>query len=216
MARFRWSLGGWLLTCKTLLSDSSPVLTSTFSKMHFLAVALVYAAADSSKDSVTLFTVWKPNRDSHIVHCMVTQQSLSHPVHCMVTQQRLRNTFTVWKHNRLSHCSLYGNRTETLSHHSLCGDTTVTEERSQHLTGVWSFIQIRLGLWGHIIIMIMWIITRGLCVCACVFLPSPPSNQYCCWRCYCGHSVQEEQKGRGFMQLKDPISGPNVKNKYIY
>lgn len=28
-------------TCKTLLSDSSPVLTSTFSKMHFLAVALV-------------------------------------------------------------------------------------------------------------------------------------------------------------------------------
>lgn len=29
------------LTCKTLLSDSSPVLTSTFSKMHFLAVALV-------------------------------------------------------------------------------------------------------------------------------------------------------------------------------
>ena len=43
-------------TCKTLLSDSSPVLTSTFSKMHFLAVALVYAAADSSKDSETLFT----------------------------------------------------------------------------------------------------------------------------------------------------------------
>lgn len=43
-------------TCKTLLSDSSPVLTSTFSKMHFLAVALVYAAADSSKDSDTLFT----------------------------------------------------------------------------------------------------------------------------------------------------------------
>lgn len=42
-------------TCKTLLSDSSPVLTSTFSKMHFLAVALVYAAADSSKDSDTLF-----------------------------------------------------------------------------------------------------------------------------------------------------------------
>ena len=28
-------------TCKTLLSDSSPVLTSTFSKTHFLAVALV-------------------------------------------------------------------------------------------------------------------------------------------------------------------------------
>lgn len=52
----------WLLqrqlcfTCKTLLSDSSPVLTSTFSKMHFLAVALVYAAADSSKDSDTTLT----------------------------------------------------------------------------------------------------------------------------------------------------------------
>ncbi len=42
------------LTCKTLLSDSSPVRTSTFSRMHFLAVALVYAAADSSRDSVTL------------------------------------------------------------------------------------------------------------------------------------------------------------------
>lgn len=44
---------GFAFTCKTLLSDSSPVLTSTFSKMHFLAVALVYAAADSSKDSDT-------------------------------------------------------------------------------------------------------------------------------------------------------------------
>lgn len=44
-----------MFTCKTLLSDSSPVLTSTFSKMHFLAVALVYAAADSSNDSDTLF-----------------------------------------------------------------------------------------------------------------------------------------------------------------
>lgn len=53
-------------TCKTLLSDSSPVLTSTFSKMHFLAVALVYAAADSSKDSDTLFAgVIKQQRDIH-------------------------------------------------------------------------------------------------------------------------------------------------------
>lgn len=44
------------LTCKTLLSASSPVRTSTFSRMHFLAVALVYAAADSSRDSVTLWS----------------------------------------------------------------------------------------------------------------------------------------------------------------
>lgn len=29
------------LTCKTLLSASSPVITSTFANKHFLAVALV-------------------------------------------------------------------------------------------------------------------------------------------------------------------------------
>lgn len=35
--------------------------------MHFLAVALVYAAADSSKDSETLFTVlrWKKKYTSY-------------------------------------------------------------------------------------------------------------------------------------------------------
>lgn len=63
------------LTCKTLLSDSSPVLTSTFSKMHFLAVALVYAAADSSKDSDTLFAgEIKSNGErnhTRVVKCLV-------------------------------------------------------------------------------------------------------------------------------------------------
>lgn len=44
------------LTCSTLLSASSPVMTSTFSSRHLRAVALVYAAADSARDSEMLPT----------------------------------------------------------------------------------------------------------------------------------------------------------------
>lgn len=73
-------------TCKTLLSDSSPVFTSTFSKMHFLAVALVYAAADSSKDSDTLFTgeikhkhITDPLATQKQCYCRVIKELVFHP-----------------------------------------------------------------------------------------------------------------------------------------
>lgn len=73
-------------TCKTLLSDSSPVFTSTFSKMHFLAVALVYAAADSSKDSDTLFTgeikhkhITDPLATQKQCYCRVIKEPVFHP-----------------------------------------------------------------------------------------------------------------------------------------
>lgn len=73
-------------TCKTLLSDSSPVFTSTFSKMHFLAVALVYAAADSSKDSDTLFTgeikhkhITDPLATQKQCYCRVIKKLVFHP-----------------------------------------------------------------------------------------------------------------------------------------